>query len=339
MRRGLLLAALLVAACTAPSAPPAPPERPVTLRPVDWPAAPFTPEARRHAVRRGVEALIGMGEDEAFFAENAGDLLWCLSSLHQTAADPEVSVAAGVAGRRLARRWLVERPALSPAASVDLASDQLLTLGTIEELGLSDATLRAELVARLARISPRRLVGFDPRRPPPLRVGYVDVDLFYDALITVYFGERMGVQLGGAFAQLLTWLPQLWPYPTAAQLGEERYWDLVYLVTHLVYTQNGYGARGLDPTAHAEELAFLRDALAPVLEDEDLETAAELVDTLRAFGAWPGDDPPLAEIVVALLGAQGEDGSWSRAGDTSYDRYHFTWTAIDALRDYRAGDR
>jgi hypothetical protein len=59
------------------------------------------------------------------------------------------------------------------------------------------------------------------------------------------------------------------------------------------------------------------------------------VDCLRAFGLTEFDRG-IAAAMEYLLARQNADGSWGDLHGTDVQkRYHTTWTAVDALRDYQ----
>jgi len=168
-----------------------------------------------------------------------------------------------------------------------------------------------------------------------LTLSVPDFDVWYDALITTYFGERFGVPLGAGFSALMRWLPQLHPYRSRQLLGEDAFYDQVYLATHLVYTHNDYGQLALDPSVLPQEHDFLLATFQQIIEDNDPETYAEFVDTLESLGHTAADEPAIGRALDGLMMAQNADGSWGALDvEDIYDRYHPTWTAVDALKAY-----
>jgi hypothetical protein len=252
-----------------------------------------------------------------------------------------------------------ERPTV--LALWDLAT----TLSVVERLGVEHPALRARLEEWIPSYSIEDWLGFDPNRGPPptaeLRleaeeacaargeeVGakacapvvtrIPDLDVFYDAIITGYFGETFGTPFGARHRDVVSWLPQLYPYASATEWGYERYSDLTYIVTHVIYTENDYGRRTLRPIDFPEEHRFLLDSLDYWLAAEDIEVYAEIVDNLASFGHRLDEDPRLARAIASILAAQNQDGSWGDVEGDAYTRYHTTYNAIDALRvdRYRA---
>ena len=70
-------------------------------------------------------------------------------------------------------------------------------------------------------------------------------------------------------------------------VGEEAFYDLIYIVTHVVYTHNDYGVKKINPLDLLEEFFFLRENFHVPYGDEDCETYAEFVDTMKSFGLTP----------------------------------------------------
>lgn len=320
----------------------------------------YTREERDLAVYRGLRFIYETAADETAFRLYASDYLWCFFSVAATTSDRELRHRALIMGRDLAERWRALDRSPAEQADADEVADRAMALEASEGLGVRDDALRAALEARVPEFDSIAYLGFDPRTAKPPAKQYVvsgeeaciaagtpdaepatceskafvytDLDVFYDALITTYFGDRFGTPFGARFAELIKWRGELLPYPTRQALGEEAFYDLVYLVTHIVYTHTHYGQQRIEPSTLPEEHAFLSLHLADVVADGDPETYAEFIDTLEAFGETPEKEPLLARAVDGVLGAQNEDGAW---GDTdiedAYDRFHPTWTAIDAL--------
>lgn len=315
------------------------------------------------AVQEGLRFIYETAADERAFREYASDYLWCFYSVAATASDRELRHRALIMGRDLAQRSRVLARSPLEAADADEVADRAMALEASEGLGVRDDAMRDALEARIPDFDAVAYLGFDPRAGmPPVKtytltgeeaciaagtpdadpetctqaaLAYTDLDVFYDALITTYFGDRFGTPLGAPFAELIKWRSELLPYPTREELGEDAYYDLVYLVTHIVYTQTHYGQRQVEPSDLPEEHAFLESHVAAIMADDDPETYAEFIDTLEAFGETPDREPLLARAIDSLLDAQSEDGTWGEIDvEDAYDRFHPTWTAIDALKDY-----
>jgi hypothetical protein len=159
-------------------------------------------------------------------------------------------------------------------------------------------------------------------------------DIFQDALITAYTGERAGIILGARFRDVLRWLPSMRPYPPAEAKWRE-YYSGVYTITHVIYTYNEYSQYRVSRNCFPQEFAHLYSHLRQAAADQDPETMGEFLDSLRAFGL-DNHDRLIRTGIEYLLGSQNPDGSWgAQQGADIYARYHPTWTAIDGLRDYR----
>src|ERR1035441_6671598 len=87
-------------------------------------------------------------------------------------------------------------------------------------------------------------------------------DVWWDALVLTYTGDGCGIPMGASYVDVLRWLPQMRPYGGPAD-GEFR--DMVFAITHLVYTLNDYNRYRLSPEWLPDEFEFLRENLkAPV---------------------------------------------------------------------------
>ena len=121
--------------------------------------------------------------------------------------------------------------------------------------------------------------------------------------------------------------------------GQGDFRAAVLAITHLVYTLNDYGRYRLLPEWLPDEFDFLRANMKSALAAGDAELLGEFVDSLRCFGLADCDSA-LSESVKYLLSSQNPDGSWGDPAEPDqHKRYHTTWTAIDALRDYSWCDR
>jgi Prenyltransferase and squalene oxidase repeat len=179
----------------------------------------------------------------------------------------------------------------------------------------------------------RDYLGFDPAREAPPALGQRSrYEVWRDALVLTYTADGFGMPLPASYADVARWAPAMRPYPNPAAPGATEFRDVVYAITHLVYTLNDYNRHRLLPEWLPQEFEYLRAHLKRPLEGGDPELLGEFVDCLRAFGL-PDTDPDIAAGIDYLLRTQNADGSWGAAGDA--DSYHTTWTAIDALRDYQ----
>jgi squalene cyclase len=125
------------------------------------------------------------------------------------------------------------------------------------------------------------------------------------------------------------------PYPLASKLDEDHFDDVIYAITHVVYTLDDYEYYSLTPQSLPQEHDYLkRNLRRAMLKYEDGEILGEFLDTLRAFG-HDESEPDMRAAVEYLLKHQNSDGSWGDPEEEDiYTRYHATWTAIDGLREY-----
>jgi hypothetical protein len=230
------------------------------------------------------------------------------------------------------------------------------------ELGQSDHRIKPELRQAAARFTAIDYLLFDPvREPPPsdvpaqcpydsvwnsrgatvcqkcgrllaLRSRY---DVWLDALITTYTGDRYGMRLGAAYQDVLRWLPAMRPYLDRGHTSDENFIDTVYAVTHVVYTLNDYGQYLLPHNLLDDEYQFLRRNLREAIVVNDPETLGEFLDSLKSFGLNSSDEV-IRSGMSYLLDTQRADGTWSRPDEKDfYVLYHSAWTGIDGLKDCR----
>jgi hypothetical protein len=324
-----------------------------------WPGARFTEAERRRAVGRGLRFIYQTALDERNFKEYGSDYLWCFYTVGASVRDAGVRRAARRMGVERARHWRRTHRTLPADLDAATLSDYAFGHDAATSLGLRDPRLAAQLRRAARRFSARDFLLFDPltEAPPPDvpqacefdRAQYArgtracrrcgrplrmrtPQDVWYDALITAYVGQRSGVRLGAAYADVLRWLPALRPY--AADPASEEFYDDVYAVTHVVYTLNDYGRYRLDPRRLPAEFAFLRAHVHEAVRRGDADMLGEFLDSLRAFGLDEAD-PEIRAGVEYLLAHQNPDGSWGDpAARDIYLRYHPTWNAVAALSQY-----
>ncbi len=228
------------------------------------------------------------------------------------------------------------------------------------ELGVSDAAVKPALIRAAALYTPADFLEFDPAKEPPpddvpsqckfdgvwnkrgvrvcrkcgrplgMRTRW---DVWMDALIASYSGERYGVLLGARYRDVVQWLPAMRPYLDRNQTDYGQFIDTVYSVTHLVYTLNDYGRYLLPRDLLPVEYDYLRRNLKESIALKDPETTGEFLDTLRSFGL-DNSDPVIRTGVAYLMTTQRPDGSWANPAETdSYTLYHAAWTGIDGLKE------
>lgn len=357
-------AALCLALCLNVSPPvsaqtaPAQARTSVAARPL-WPGARFTEADRTLAIRRGLNFIYRTALDRANFAEYGSDYLWCFYTLATAVNDAVTKRTAHRMGVERARLWRTQHRALPTDADAAIIADFVFGSDAADSLGLRDERMKRTLRRVARRYPARSYLLFDPLTEPPptdvpaacafdgaehsrgtltcrvchrplqMRTRY---DVWYDALITAYVGDRYGVMLGAHYADVLKWLPALRPYPARAQGAE--FYDSVYAITHVVYTLNHYNQARLSPRLLPQEYAFLHAHLGDAVALKDTDMLGEMMDTLRAFSVNE-TDPALRAAIDFYLTQQNPDGSWGNLhADDIYDRYHPTWNAVAGLSHY-----
>jgi hypothetical protein len=283
------------------------------------------------AIGKGLHYIVSVAHNPAHFAGYGDDLLWCLYSIQATSADPQLRSLALAAGHERALAWRRLHPAVPTHANAGEVANLVFGSYAADLLGVPDAKLKAQLRTAAPRFPVQDYLLFDPRRePPPAGIrGRSRYDIFCDALVTTYTGDRYGVTLGAPWSEVIKWLPKMRPYRGPA--GNPEFQDMLYAVTHVVYTMNDYSASRMNPACLQPEFDFLKANL----HSADTEMLGEFIDTLRSFGL-DDSDPAIHKGVDYLLSTQNPDGSWGDPKDPDiYDRYHSTWTAVDGLRAYR----
>jgi hypothetical protein len=327
-----------------------------------WKGSRFSEDDRARAVRRGIRFIYATARDERNFETYGSDYLWCFYSVGASVRDAGVRRMAWRMGRERARVWRLEHRELPSGADAATVMDFVFGNDAADSLGVRDGgKLKAQLSRAAAGFGARDYLLFDPSNEPPpadvpeacefdgresargskacarcgrplkMRSRY---DVWYDALITAYTGERSGVRLGAAYADVLKWLPSLRPYRGSEGGANPDFYDTVYAVTHVVYTLNDYGQYSLSPRRLPQEFEFLRANLREAVARDDADMLGEFVDSLRAFGLGE-DDEEIRRGMEYLLTHQNPDGSWGDAGERDiYHRYHPTWNAVAALSEY-----
>jgi hypothetical protein len=336
------------------------PSAPNVARPL-WPGARYTEADRRRAIRRGLNFIYRTARDRANFADYGGDYVWCFYTISTAVADPSVQRTARRMGLERARAW--RRAHRTLPADADAATVAAFVFGcdAADSIGVRDLRLKPALRHAAARFTAREYLSFDPRTEPPpadvpdeceydgtenargaltcrvchrplaMRTRY---DVWYDALITAYVGDRYGVTLGATYADVLKWLPTLRPYPDLTHARDEEFYDAVYAITHVVYTLNNYNQARVAPRLLPAEYEFLHEHIRNAVILKDADMLGEMMDSLRAFGV-DETDPTLRAAIEFYLAHQNPDGSWGdREEDDIYERYHPTWNAIAGLSRY-----
>jgi hypothetical protein len=335
-------------------------EKKTRSRPL-WPGSRFTEADRQRAIMRGLKFIYRTSLQRQNFADYGQDYLWCFYSLSAAVKNAEVRRMARSMGIERARAW--RRTHRWVSADVDAPTISTLAYGNdaAESLGVYDDELKRQLKRAAPRFRARDYLLFDPLSEPPpddvpdecrrcgannsrgskvcfvckaklvMRTRY---DVWYDALITTYVGDRSGIPMGARYSDVLKWLPTLRPYRATPSSEGEEFHDTVYAITHIVYTLNNYSQYKLSPKLLPQEFEFLKANLKAAIEGNDADMLGEFMDSLRAFGLT-SDDPLIRAGMEYYLSHQNRDGSW---GDTRekdiYLRYHPTWNAIAGLSEY-----
>jgi hypothetical protein len=312
-------------------------------------------------VRRGLRFIYRTALDENNFAQYGSDYLWCFYTVGASVSDAGLRRMARRMGTERARRWRQTHRSLPSDATAQEVSDFAFGSDAADSLGLRDDKLKQQIRRAASRFKARDFLLFDPTSEPPpsdvpdecefdratnargvklcRRCGRPlkmrsPPDVWYDALIVAYVGERIGVNLGATYGDVLKHLPGLRPYRGHEGGANEQFYDTVYAVTHVVYTLNDYGQRSLPPRLLPDEFEFLRANLREAIAQNDADMLGEFMDSLRAFGLTDRD----AEIRAGmeyLLARQNADGSWGDASQRDvYLRYHPTWNGVAALSNY-----
>ncbi len=327
-----------------------------------WPGANYTEADRSVAMLRALAFINRSAEAPGNFADYGTDYLYCFDSIARSARDPELSAAAQRFGRPLARRWAAAHSSVPANANADDIADLVFGWLAASGLGENDSRIKPQLRRAAARFNTIDYLLFDPAREPPpsdipamcshdsfrnprgatvckkcgrplkMRSKY---DIWEDALITTYTGDRYGIPLGAPYRDVIQWLPAMRPYRDRSQAGYGTFLDTVYALTHVVYTLNDYGQHLLPRDLLPEEYSFLKRNLGDAMALHDPETMGEFLDSLKSFGLNTSDDV-IRTGVTYLLDTQRPDGTWSAANEKdAYTLYHSAWTGIDGLKDCR----
>ena len=328
-----------------------------------WPGARYTVEARDRAIHRGMVFIYErVARNPTHFAEWGHDLLSAFDNIAATSLDPQLRRLAWTMGHERAREWRRRHPRVPDGADINTITELIFGNDAAEHLGSRDAAFRAALSPAASRFTVYDYLLFDPTKEPPpsdlpfecpkcgeqnqrgatvcrldgtvlkMRNRY---DIFQDALIATYTGDRTGIVMGAHYRDVLHWLPALRPYPDLASSDSHTYYAGVYTATHVIYTYNSYSQYRVSRDCFPQEFAHLQVNLKQAVADRDPETMGEYLDSLRAFGLDFNHDLIRAGFEY-LLSVQNPDGSWGDIHDPDvYGRYHPTWTSIDGLRDYR----
>jgi len=304
---------------------------------------------------RGLRRLHAIARRSGTFAEYGGHLLLAFSQIATTSRGAAVRRAALALGRERARAWHAGWSETRSRLDADTVLNEVIASYAAERMGVPHDGIRRDLYALVAGCTPPALLYFDPREEsPPCDIpaecgeGHVNrrgatrcascgdrldmksrYELWHYALTNTYFCEQQNMPLAVRYADVLQHLPALRPYP---QSGSDDYYDGLYAVTHLIYTLNGYGASRVSRAELAEECRFLESSMPWALAQGEVDTVAEVVDSLVALGV-PDDDALIEHARGLLLQQQRDDGGWSDEAD-DYRCFHNIWAALDGLREF-----
>ncbi len=283
------------------------------------------------ALRRGMDYMIRSALVKANFDAFASDYLFFFADVSRY-QDPWIAERARTVGLALGDYYLDN---LFSTATADEIVDAASALWALDVLGYDVDPALAVLQRAAPDHAVEEYLCFEPTAG-----GLPDLDLLIDLVIGFHFTDRMGVDIGVTYAEVLPHVAGV-DYRVDAALEENRYIDTNNLVTHLVYTLTGYATWNAPARALDREVAYIRAHMADALIWADPETLSEYVDSLKLVGFGP-QDPDVAAGEAVLLAIQRPDGRWiPDEVEDEYDRYHATWCAMDALVDYAlpGGDR
>jgi hypothetical protein len=327
-----------------------------------WPGSKYTERDRSQAMFRALAYIAKSSRDPENFAASGGDYMYCFYSLADTASDSRLRRAALVLALETARKWTRTHAVLPADANADVVTDFASGWLTTSKLGLDDSRIKPALRAAAARFRPIDFLLFDPaHEPPPSDVPdncrYDDTwnprgskicrkcgrplnmrskyDVWLDALVATYTGDRYGIRLGSPYRDVLQWMPTMRPYLDRDQTTYPLFIDTVYSLTHVVYTLNDYNHYLLPRDLLPQELAYLKHNMREAIALKDPETMGEFLDSLKSFGMTTSDQE-IRTGITYLLDTQRPDGTWSPADERDrYTLYHSAWTGIDGLKDCR----
>jgi hypothetical protein len=323
-----------------------------------WPGSRFTDLDRAQALSRGLRYIYRIALNRHSFAHHGSDYLWCFYTLSVAVRDENLKLMAHRMGVERARYWRRLHRSLPRYADVNTIYDYVSGSDAADDLGVPDEKLKEQIRRAAHRYSARDYLLFDPlTEPPPADVpddceydGAVNprgskvchvckrplemrsrYDLWCEALIVAYSGDRYGVELGAHYADVLKWLPAMHPYRGSENETNSEFFDTANAVTHIIYTLNNYTQYRLSPTLLPQEYQFLKSNLREALAEDEADFVGEFMDTLRSFGLT-SEDPEIRAGMEYYLTRQNRDGSWGQKD--IHNRYHLTWVGISGLSEY-----
>ncbi len=344
----LALATIILTGCSSHNNPPL------------WPGSKYTEADRTRAMLRALAYIDRSATTH--FESQASDYLYCFYSIAATARDPELRAAASRLAPGYAKRWADKYSKVPADGTADDIADLAFGWLPASLLGQNDERIKPELRRAVARFTAVDFLLFDPAKEPPpsdlpeacrydsfqnsrgakvcnkcgrplqMRNRY---EVWMDALIATYTGDRYGVRLGASYHDVLQWMPAMRPYLKRSETTEVNFFYTVFALTHVVYTLNDYGQHLLPRDLLPQEFSYLKENLGEAIALHNPETMGEFLDTLKSFGLT-NSDPLIQTGVSYLLETQRADGTWSPPEEKdNYTLYHSAWTAIDGLKDCR----
>jgi len=327
-----------------------------------WPGAKYTEGDRSKALMRALRYIDRSASDPKNFAAQGSDYLYCFYSIANTTRDSALLTKAEQFGHEYAQRWTKAHCSIPADASADDVVELVYGWLSASLLGQSDARIKPELRRAAERYIAIDYLLFDPtKEPPPSDIptacSYDSVwnrrgstvckqcgralqmrskyDIWLDALVVTYWGDRYGIRLGASYRDVLQWMPAMRPYLDRGQTSESNFKDTIYALTHLVYTLNDYEQYRIPRELLPAEYSFMKRNLKEAIALQDPETMGEFLDTLKRFGLTTSDEV-IRTGMTYLLATQRPNGTWSDLNEKDpYTLYHSAWTAIDGLMDYR----
>lgn len=283
---------------------------------------------RRQAVDRAYRWLAARATNAPVIAAHGSDFLQVFYELKTSAASPKLRQRAAEDGAIVARRCIAYLSKLEEGGLPEVF-EAVALLGLAKDFDMKAAAqpVRAKAERWRARFTDSDLYGVEAG------VEARSIDELCDALIGQHFLRRAGFEDKGALAWALK-LCADHRYVEARELSEDELMAQDNLMTHVVYALSDYGRLSLDRRRFAPEIAYARRSMKRCREADDIEGVAEFTDSLRILGVSDRDEDMAANLRW-LLDRQNPDGSFGREDGHFYERYHSTWTALNALRGFR----
>jgi hypothetical protein len=312
------------------------------------------------AILHGVQFIYETACEPQNFELYGFDYLFSFYWICSTSKDCALRTLARKWGRDCARRWRRQFASVPPDADPEVITQMVFGGLSADRLGVRSPGFKAMTLTGARAFQASDYYSFEPSNEPPATDVPEDCscgvsnrrgcrvcrrcrrrlpmmsqyEVWLDALIRSYLGERYRVKLGAKYADVLKWLPLMRPYPKPEVGDNSDFIWSIYAVTHVVYTLNDYGTYLLSPHWLPTEFEFLRCSLSHFIDMDDPETVGEILDSLKAFGMSPNHSL-IRSGMQYLLSRQNTDGSWGDLDSNDiYDRYHPTLTAVNGLREY-----